>query len=175
MYQNDTTMKTFVVSCLILVRVVTNAQSIGLRYGHSLTPADHLSLRYEHWTNSLVNLSITAFLEKSRFANLNYSCYGADLSAEYSTARGADALPLFSFRGGAGGTWQTKNEPWLYKELSTSKRMNYGLVAEVAVECQLTDVFRLSLFAQQKWLFKSLPGSKRCCFGLGLTYHLSSY
>ena len=128
-------MKTFVVSCLILVSVVTNEQSIGIRYGHSLTPADHLSLRYEHWTNSMVNLSITAFMEKSRFANLNYSCYGADFLAEYSASRGAEALPVISWKAGAGATWQIEQEPWLYKDLPASKRMSYGLVAEGSVEC----------------------------------------
>ena len=168
-------MKTIVVSLLVFVSLATNAQSFGIRTGYSLTPAEYVSIRYEHWANSLINLSITTFMERNKFNRLNYFCYGADLLAEYSRFRDVSAMPFFSWRGGLGATWQIECEPWLYKDLSFSKRMNYGFACEGVAECNLTEYFRLSLFAQQKLLFRKQLGSTRFCFGLGLTYNLPSW
>ncbi len=168
-------MKTFVVVMLAVISVGTNAQSVSLRYAGVLTPADHLSLRYEHGTNGAINLSLGGFYERSRDYFLNYSCYGSDLLAEYSANRNADALPLFGLRFGLGATWQVVSEPWLYKGLSFSERMNYGLLGEANLDCHLSDAFRLNLFGQHKYLLRSLSGGTRFCFGLGLAYHLSSY
>lgn len=168
-------MKTFVMCVLILVSLNTNAQSIGLRLGHTLTPSDHVSLKYEHWTNGVLNFSLAGFFERSRKNALLYSCYGADLLAEYSPLVAGDPLPLLSWRAGLGVTWQLVSEPWVYKGLSPYQRMNYGLSSEASVECNLTDVFRLSLFAQQKYLLRRSLGSTRFCLGLGLAYRFSSY
>ncbi len=165
----------FVVCVLVLVSVNANAQSIGIRLGHTLTPSDHVSLKYEHWTNGSVNFSLAGFFERSKRNALNYSCYGADLLAEYSPLGAGDPLPLLSWRAGLGATWQLVSEPWLYKGLSPSQRMNYGLAGEASFECNLTDVFRLSLFGQQKYLLRSSLGSTRFCYGLGLAYRFTSY
>ena len=167
-------MKTFVTCVLILCCVITNAQSIGLRLGHSLTPADHLSLRYEHWTNGAINFAGSAFLEKSRSSSLQFSCYGLDLLAEYVANRSSLSDYLFGWRAGFGATIQNESEPWLYKNSSFVQRLNYGLACEGAIECYLSDVFRLSLFAQQKLLLRSSLGTTRFLFGLGLTYNLST-
>lgn len=168
-------MKTFVVSLILLWSMGTNAQWLGVRAGRSLSPADYLSLRYEHWTNGAINLSLGGFFERSRERLLTYSCYGADLLAEYAANRNGDALPLFGLRFGLGSSWQVVDEPWLYKGLSFSERMNYGLLGEATIDCHLSDAFRLSVFGQHKYLFRSLAGRSRTCFGLGLAYHLSSY
>lgn len=168
-------MKTFVLSCVIMLSAVTNAQSLGLRAGHSLTPADHLSLRYEHWTNSTVNFALGCFFERNKSRGLNYSCYGLDLLAEYASSRATDSQPLFGWRGGLGATWQLESEPWLYKDIPASKRINYGLAGEGAIECYLSEVFRLSLFASQKYLLRPSLGSTRFCWGLGLTYNFPGY
>ena len=167
-------MKTFVTCALILCCVITNAQSIGLRLGHSLTPADHLALRYEHWTNGAINFAGGAFLEKSRANSLQYSCYGVDILGEYVSNRSSLSDYLFGWRVGLGATIQSENEPWLYKKSSFVQRLNYGMVGEGAIECHLSDVFRLSLFAQQKLLLRSSLGTTRFLFGLGLTYNLST-
>lgn len=163
-------MKTFVMWVLILWSVDANAQSFGVRLGHSLTPADYLSLRYEHWTNRAINFTLAGFAERSKSHSLNYACYGADLLAEYASSRSSDALPLWGWRAGLGATWQIENDPWVYKGLRTASRMNYGVTCELSGECFISDAFRLNVFTQQKLLFNTRMGSLRNCFGLGLTY-----
>ncbi|MES2329974.1 MAG: conjugal transfer protein TraO [Bacteroidota bacterium] len=167
-------MKTFVVCVSILMVMTANAQSLGLRLGHSLTPADHLSLRYEHWTNGSVNPTAAFFYERSRANCLNYSCYGIDVLGEYVANRASLSDNLFGWRAGIGATILNENEPWLYKTSTFVQRLNYGLACEGAIECYLSEVFRLSLFAQQKLFFRSSLGSTQFLFGLGLTYNLSA-
>lgn len=164
-------MKTFVVCVMSLCCLITNAQSIGLRAGLSLTPADYLSLRYEHWTNGAINLAGTVFYERSHESGLNYLCYGIDVLGEYA-ANGQDVSEhLFGWRAGLGASIQRETEPWSLKNTSFSKNLNYGFVGEGAIECYLTEAFRLSVFAQQKLLLRSSLGVTRFVFGLGLTYH----
>lgn len=169
-------MKAFVVMVVMTICYLeTNAQRVALRGGYSLSSASHLSLRYEHWTNSSINLSLGGFLERSRERLLDYSCYGADLLGEYARDRG-EGLPIFGLRFGLGAIWQVVNEPWLYKDLSFSQRMNYGLLGEANLDCHLSDAFRLNLFGQHKYLLRSSYGPRsRLCFGLGLAYRLSAY
>ncbi|MES2331159.1 MAG: hypothetical protein V4539_16260 [Bacteroidota bacterium] len=164
-------MKSFVVCMMMMWSGLTNAQNIGLRLGHSLTPSDHLSLRYEHWTNSAINFSLAGFYERSKANTLNYSCYGIDLLGEYVANRSSLTDYLFGWRAGFGATVQNENEPWSLKNHSYAGRLNYGCVAEGAFECYLSEAFRLSLFAQQKLLLRSALGSTRVAFGLGLTYN----
>ncbi|MES2331317.1 MAG: hypothetical protein V4539_17065 [Bacteroidota bacterium] len=164
-------MKPFIVCVMILVSLFSNAQGIGLRLGHSLTPADHLSIRYEHWTNGAINFAGAAFYERSRANSLNYSCYGIDLLGEYIHDRQNLPDHLFGWRSSLGATIQSEADPWVYKDYSLKRTLNYGLVAEGAVECYLTETFRLSLFAQQKLLLRSALGLTRFAFGLGLTYN----
>ncbi|SDX02283.1 hypothetical protein SAMN05444410_10860 [Hydrobacter penzbergensis] len=163
-------MKTFVMWVLILWSMTASAQSFGIRLGHSLTPADYLSLRYEHWTNGTINFTLAGFAERSKNHSLNYANYGADLQAEYASSRNSDALPLWGWRAGLGATWQIENDPWVYKDLPGRSRMNYGAVCELSGECFISDAFRLNAFIQQKLLFNTKLGSLRSCFGLGLTY-----
>lgn len=165
-------MKSVVVGLLAMCLTISNAQSVGVRLGHSLVPADHLSLKYSHWTNGAVNFSLAGFFERSRKYALDYSYYGADLLAEYVPLRAGDPLPLFSWRAGAGLTAGRATEPWLLKDIPSSASWNYGAVGEAVLQCSLTDIFRIDLFAQQKLLFHSPPGSTHFVFGLGLNYCL---
>jgi hypothetical protein len=151
------------------------AQNISLQLGHSLMPADHVSLRYEHWTNSAINFSLAGFYERSHDQLLDYKCYGADLLGEYVSCRGADPLPWFSWRFGLGATIQNENEPWLYKDISFSQRINYGLLSEASLDYNISETFRLSLFGQQKFLLRRMLGATQFCFGLGLGYHFPQY
>jgi hypothetical protein len=166
-------MKTFILCAWLVVNLAgLNAQSVGVRLAHSLVPADHLSLKYAHWTNGTVNLCLAAFFERSHKYGLKYSYYGADLLAEYVPLRAGDPLPLFSWRVGAGVTAGRVSEPWLLKDIPSSASWNYGAVGEAVLQCSLTDIFRVDLFAQQKLLFHSPPGSRHFVFGLGLNYCL---
>ncbi len=170
-YPKFIVMKTFVVWMMMVISVTANAQSIGLRLGHSLTPADLLSLRYEHWTNGAINFAGTAFYERSRANSLNYSCYGIDLAGEYVNDRQNLPDRLFGWRASLGATIQSEADPWVYKDYSLKRTLNYGLVGEGVIECYLTETFRLSLFAQQKLLLRSALGLTRFAFGLGLSYN----
>ena len=111
--------------------------------------ADHVSLRYEHWKISVINFSLSGFYERSHDQLPNYKCYGADLLGEYVSYRGADTLLWFSWRLEFGATIQ--NEPWLYKGISFSQRMIYGLLSHVSLDYKISETLRLSLFGQQNF------------------------
>jgi hypothetical protein len=158
---------TLLLGCLLCAR----SQSVTLRGGHTLTPSDYVSLGYEQPTNTSLNYSLRAFLESSRRNNLNYSAYGLELLAVTQP----NLESTFSFRGGFGATAQIEREPWVYKTMSSSQKLNYGLIAEASGIWLMTDAFSLELFAQQKYLFNSALGRLRFGFGIGLTYHFNNY
>ena len=168
-------MKFLLFICCIAFRFVLPAQNFALQFGRSLMPADHIALRYEHPTNSEINFAAGGFYESSHAHQLNYSCFGADLLAEYVRCRGEDPLPWFQFRTGIGATWQIENEPWLFKELPFSKRMNYGLLCEASLDCNLTEVFRVCLFGQQKFVLSKLHGKTAFCFGAGIAIRIKKF
>ncbi len=168
-------MKTIIAILLVIINSQGQAQNISLQMGKNLWPADHVGLRYEHWTNGGINFSGGLFHQRSHYKRLNYSCFGLDLLGEYISNRNADPLPWFGLRLGAGATWQVQQEPWLFQKLSFRERMNYGLLLEVNLDCNITEHFRLSLFGQQKYFFRKQMGSNAFCFGLGLAYRLSAY
>jgi hypothetical protein len=168
-------MKLFLFIFYFLLHSVLPAQSIGLRFGHSLVPADHVSLRYEHWTNGAINLAGALAYENSRKNSLRYGCFSFDMLGEYVANRNAISEYLFGWRFGLGATIQNESEPWLFKNISFSQALNYGIVGETSLECYLTENFRASLFAQQKYLLRPALGSLRFAFGIGLTYNLSGF
>jgi len=129
----------------------------------------------KQWTNGAINLTGALSYENSRANGLRYGCFSFDVLGEYVANREAISEYLFGWRFGLGGTIQNENEPWLFKNSSFSQLLNYGIVGESAVECYLTENFRLSLFAQQKFLLRPALGSLRFAFGIGLTYNLSSF
>jgi hypothetical protein len=166
-------MKAVIGVVISLISFCLQAQNVGIGAGHSLYPADHIALRYEHWTNGNMNLALSGFMERSRRNLLRYGCYGLDMLAEYANSAAADPLPVFALRFGMGATLQFVSEPWLYKGLSFFQRMNYGIVAETSIEWNATEVFRIGVFCQQKFLLRNTVGRSRGCFGLGLMYRLS--
>lgn len=149
------------------------AQAIELNYGCSLFPADYISLRYTHYTNSEVNLAANLFLENTQKYGLHYSAYGTDILAQYVLGRGEETSSIFSFTGSLGLTGHVESEPWAYQDWPLSKRINYGFVAEVSGEWLMSQIFGLNLFAQQKWLFNKALGNTGFVFGLGLVYHIN--
>jgi hypothetical protein len=168
-------MKTLVTFLLLAWHSSLPAQSIGLRLGHSLVPADHVSIRYEHWTNSDINLAGSLSYENSRVNSLRYNSFSFDLMGEYVANRQSISEYLFGWRFGLGTTIQNESEPWVLKNTTFSQRLNYGIVGECALECYLTENFRTSVFAQQKYLLRPALGSLRFAFGIGLTYNLTSF
>lgn len=168
-------MKFLLVIFCIAVRSLLPAQSVALQLGHSLLPADHIALRYDHFTNSEINLAIGSFFQHSHDHTLNYSCYGADLLAEYVSNRSIDPLPWFNFRLGMGLVCQIENEPWIYKDLSVWRRMNYGALCEASLDCNVSEVFRLYFFGQQKFLFSKQLGRTAFCFGAGMAIRLNTF
>lgn len=158
-----------------LCHSLLQAQSVGIRLGHSLVPADHVAIRYEHWTNSNINLAGALTYESTRSNSLRYGSFAFDVLGEYLVNREAISEYSFGLRLGLGATIQSESEPWLFKNASFPERLNYGVVGEGTLECYLTDNFRLSLFAQQKYLLGPSLGSTRFAFGIGLTYNLSDF
>lgn len=168
-------MKTFVVCFLLLYVEVTNAQSLSFRAGQSFPSTAYLSLRYEHWTNGPINLSLGAFYERSRKDLLNHSSFGLDLLAEYASNREGYSNGAFGLRYGFGVTGDLNNDPWVYKDWSFKRRLNYGLLAEGAGEWFMTDNFTLRLGLQQKLLFNPDLGHYRFLAALGLVWRLGDY
>lgn len=158
---------TLLLGCLLCGRT----QSVTLRGGRTLTPSDYVSLSYEQPTNTSLNYLLRSFFEGSHKNNLNYSAYGLDLLAVTQ----ANTENTFSFRGGFGATAHLENEPWAYKALNASQKINYGLVAEALGIWSMTEAFSLELFAQQKYLFNTALGKLRFSFGIGISYHFSNY
>lgn len=165
-------MKTFVVCVLVLVSEVTNAQAISLLAGKSFSPADYLSLRYTHYSNSPFKLSLGAFMEKGNKHRLSYSSYGADLLLHCDHLTGRYPERRGGLTGAVGLNWQFEHEPWLYKDWPFSKRSSLGLTGEVAYQYYLSDAFRIGLFSQQKILFNPDIGRCRWIVGLSLSHHL---
>lgn len=155
--------------------MAANAQSLSIRYGRVLTPADHLSLRYEHWTNGAINLSLGGFMERSRRNNLNLSSYGGEILGEYASNREGYEAGVFGWRLGAGASWQVDNEPWIYKDWPASKRSSFGAIAELSGEWFMTDNFTLRAFAQQKYLLNQLIGRYRFLLGMCIAIRLNSF
>lgn len=165
-------MKTMMVCLLIGLSTIANSQTLSFRFGRTFTPSDHLSLRYEHWTNGAINLSLGGFMERSRKNNLNLSAYGIDLLAEYATNREGYEAGAFGLRYGLGASWQLENEPWIYKDWPFKRRLNYGLLGELSGEWFMTEHFTLRGSAQQKLLFNKDLGRYRFMLGLALAYRL---
>lgn len=155
--------------------VFVSCQSLSMRFARNLTPADHLSLRYERWTNSKLNVAVGGFMEQSRKNNLNLSVYGAELLTEYASNRVGYEAGAFGFRAGLGASWQIEQEPWLYKDWTIKERSSLGLLGEVSGEWFMTDKFSLRLSTQQKFLLNQLLGRQRFLIGLSLVYKLSDY
>ena len=135
-------------------------------------PGSYYAIGYEHYTNSTVNARINFFSETSHKNGLHYSAYGFDLIGEYSSSQGDQSL--FAFRIGLGATGQIESEPWIYQNLSGSKRINYGFTGELTGEWWMSDHFCLLVFGQQKYLFNTALGNTRFAFGLGLKFHFDS-
>lgn len=167
-------MKTFVVSVLVMMIGITNAQNISLLAGKSFSPAEFFTLRYTHYSNSPFRLSLGASLEKGSKHRLSYGAFGSDLSivydptlSSYPDRRGGLATAL-------GLCWQVDQEPWLYKNWSFSERSSFGLSSEISYNYFLSDAFRLGIFGQQKILFNPRIGRYRCGIGLSLSHMLGN-
>jgi hypothetical protein len=165
-------MKTFVVSVMVLMSVVTNAQTISLLAGKSFSPADYLSLRYTHYSNRPMKLSLSGFYERGTKYKLGYGSYGADLLLHCDQLTGTYPERRDGLTGAIGVNWQVENESWLYKDWPFSKRSSFGIIGEVAYQYYLTDAFRIGLFSQQKILFNPDIGRCRWIVGLSLSHHL---
>ena len=147
------------------------SQTIELRAGQTLFPGMYAAFRYEHPSNSEINLAGGLYLESANKYNLRYRCYGAEILAQYTSDH--DNENLFSFKASLGGIIQIENEPWVYKDWNIPKRLNYGIAAEAAGILNLSDAFALSVFGQQKFLFNKILGTTHFLFGAGLSYRLS--
>ncbi len=158
---------------LLLLAFFANSfsQIVEIRGGKTLLPGIFASARYEHFTNSELNLAGGVFHESSNKNNLRYRCAGIDLLGQYSSDREMESI--LSYKAGIGANLQIENEPWVYKEWNGSQRVNYGIIGEVAGVIHLTEAFDVSVFSQQKFFFNKKLGTTHFLFGIGLSYHFN--
>jgi hypothetical protein len=135
-----------------------------------LFPGLYAAIRYEHPSNSEINLAAGAYLESANKYNLRYRCYGAEIFAQYSSHH--ENENLISFKTALGACVQVENEPWVYKDWNIPKRINYGILLDEAGVIHLSEAFALSIFAQQKFFFNTILGTTHFLFGIGLSYRL---
>lgn len=159
---------------LMIGLINSNAQTIEIKAGRTLFPADYVCLRYAHYSNSAVNICGSVFLEKTKTYGLAYTAMGADLLAQYDMGLGENSDHRFECKLGLGGSFQVEQEPWVYKDWNFQRRMNYGVLAEVAGEWMMTQTFGLCGLLQQKFLFNKDLGHTRFAFGIGLSYHFNN-
>lgn len=165
-------MKRFAMMMLGLCSLMANAQSISLRAGKTFTPADYLSIRYDHWSNHPIQFSLGSFIERSHHHNLQYAAFGFDLLMSCRTNPDGYRSGAFGYKGSVGLNWQVEHEPWLYKDWPFAKRASFGLTGELTGSWYLSEAFTLHSYLQQKMLFNSLLGRSRFLIGLGIDYQL---
>ncbi len=163
--------------CILLILIAFNidrlsAQSFGLQAGLGAIPSQYFALEYRALSNSNIYLVSKVFGEFGAKYALQYSAYGLDLMGEYSSNSLLNTDSRFSFRLGLGLTSQLEFDPWIYSGWSFSKRLQYGISGQTAIEWSMSDVFGMYGFAQQKLFFHRNLGTSHFLFGLGLVFHL---
>lgn len=155
-------------------QAISNYQSIEVRGGKTFTPGNYAGIKYRHTTATMIELSAGIFMEDVPKNGLHYSAYGIDLAGEYYTQVGDNTDHLFECKLGLGITGQIENEPWVYKDLSFSKRINYGMYGELSGEWCMSANFSLTAFVQQKYLFNKLLSNTCFVFGIGIKLNLDN-
>ena len=151
---------------------IEDIKTIELRLAHTLTPGNYIGLRYERFRNIDINYSAKVFYEQSTINNLNYSSYGLDIMAEYYSLLGQRTNHKWEWKGGLGITGLIANEPWILKDWSFSRKLNYGIVGEMAGEWGMTEEFSLTAYVQQKVLFNKELGTTKFLLGLGFKFKI---
>ena len=169
------------ISCLILLsslsaksQAISNYQSIEVRGGKSFSSSDYAALKYRHTTATMIDVSAGIFFEAFQNSGLHFTNYGLDLMGEYYTPVGDNTDHAFEVKLGLGISGNTENEPWIFKDYPFSKRLNYGLIGEVAGEWCVSQNFSLTAFAQQKYLLNKLLGNTRFIIGIGVKLNMDN-
>jgi hypothetical protein len=152
----------FFLCCIFwMLHSLAQAQSIEIAAGQNFIPGDYLSLRYESSPDYTLNWAIKAFAERSHPRSLKYCAYGLDLLAVY---------PLRILRLAAGPTIHFESEPWVYAGWDFSKRLNFGVTAETALQFDISENISLTATAQQKFLLNSALGNTHFICAVGIKY-----
>lgn len=146
---------------LLAVRFSATSQAIEIAAGQNFIPGDYLSFRYESSPDYTLNWAVRAFFEKTRVKSLHYSAIGLDLLAVY---------PFRVLRFGAGPTIHLEKEPWIYAGWDFSKRLNFGITTEAALQFDISENISLTATAQQKFLLNSALGNTRFICAIGIKY-----
>ncbi len=144
-----------------MLQLTSDAQSLEIAAGQNFIPGDYLSLRYESSPDYTLNWSIKGFAERSHAHSLKYSAYGLDLALVY---------PLRAIRFAVGPTIQMENEPWIYAGWDFSKRLNFGITAEAALQFDVSENISITTTAQQKFLLNSALGNTHFICAVGIKY-----
>lgn len=155
-------------------QAISNYQSIEVRGGKSFSSSDYAAVKYRHTTSTMLDVATAVFLEAFQNNGLHFSNYGLDLTGEYYTPVGDNTDHAFEVKLGLGITANAENEPWILKAYSFSKRLNYGVIGELAGEWCVSQNFSLTAFVQQKYLFNKLLGNTRFIVGIGIKLNLDN-
>jgi hypothetical protein len=171
-------MKMTIIACSLLIALgtfcdqaaaqnVENFRSLDLRYGRTGLPGDIFKLVGECYLAPGVNFALGGFLETSNRNSINYDCYGLDAMAYYYSPVGDRTDNRFQVRLGLGATADYEQEKHLYQKLSTSQKINTGIVGELAGEWAFTSDFSLLLAYNQKAMFSKDLGTYRFDISIG--------
>ena len=151
----------FLFCAFIIFYFSASAQALEIAAGQNFIPGDYLSLRYESSPDYTLNWAVKGFFEKTHVKSLHYSAVGFDLLGVY---------PIRFLRLGAGPTIQLEREPWVYAGWDLSKRLNFGLTTEAALQFDISENISLTATAQQKFLLNSALGNTHFICAIGIKY-----
>ena len=151
---------------------IEDIKTIEIRLAHTFTPGNYIGIRYERFKNININYSAKVFYEQSTVNNLNYSSYDLDIMAEYYALVGQRTNHKWELKGGLGLTGLVASEPWILKDWAFNRKLNYGIVGEMAAEWGMTEEFSLTAYVQQKVLFNKELGNAKFLLGLGFKFKI---
>ena len=178
MQQRGRKNRVLLIGCLLIAISGLKAQDIikirtvEVRAGRTLVPGDYFSVRHERYMSLFINFVVNAYMENSNKNGLKYQAYGMDFLADYYTNIGKLNNHVFEVKVGLGISGMVVQEPYVYKDWPTSKRINYGLIGEIAGEWAMTEDFSLTLSGQQKYLFNQTLGSTKFGVNIGFKYKI---
>lgn len=141
--------------------LVSNAQAIEISGGQSFIPGDYVSLCYESSPDYNLQWAFKGFYERAHLHSFKYSSFGIDALAVF---------PIDALRLAAGPTIQLENEPWVYRNWDLSRRLNFGITAQAALQWDVSQNISITATAQQKFLLNPSLGSTRFIVSIGLKY-----
>ena len=162
----------FLLSLNAKAQNVEGFRALEIRYGRTGTPGDLFTLLHERYLSEKLNLVIAGSAEFSRKNLINYHCYSLDALAMYYSNLGFRTNGDFEFKAGVGVSMNYSTEPNLYKNLSVTQKINYGLAFTAVGEWAFTDDLSLTGSITQRLYKKKALGMFAYDFDIGLKWKI---